>query len=68
MAIRGNVIIALGNSGDPAAVNALKKTLHFPKPQTRAYSAWALGKIGGTRIVKILEKALLKERNPKVVE
>ena len=47
-AMLGNAIIALGNIGDPAAVTALGRTLRHKKAQIRAYSAWALGRIGGT--------------------
>jgi len=43
-ALRGNAIVALGNLADPVAVDALAGTLHYPRPQIRAYSAWSLGK------------------------
>jgi epoxyqueuosine reductase len=66
-AIQGNAIIALGNIGDPAAIDALEETLQHPKPQIRAYSAWALGRIGGKKVKSILERALSKEKNRKVI-
>lgn len=66
-AIRGNVIIALGNIANPQAVNSLQQTLQYPRPRIRAYSAWALGKIGGKKAKIILEKALSRERNSKVI-
>ncbi|MEW6482055.1 MAG: 4Fe-4S double cluster binding domain-containing protein [bacterium] len=66
--IRGNAIIALGNIADSTAVDALKETLQHPKPQIRAYSAWALGRIGNKKTKKILEETLSKEQNPKVVK
>ena len=48
-AIRGNAIIALGNTRSSAAgdtaVNVLKKTLKHAKLQIRAYSAWTLGRL-----------------------
>jgi|Deesub1362B_J571_1020462.scaffolds.fasta_scaffold00001_867 epoxyqueuosine reductase len=66
-AIRGNAIIALGNTGDPKAISVLKETLQYPKPQIRAYSAWALGKIGGKKAKTILEKALSGEKSSKVI-
>jgi HEAT repeat protein len=66
--IRGNVIVALGNIADPAAIGALEETLQYPKPQIRAYSAWALERIGGKRAKEILEEALSKEQKPKVIE
>lgn len=67
-AIRGNVIIALGNIADPAAVGVLEKMLQYPKPQIRAYSAWALGRIGTKRAKEVLERALSKEEKPKVIQ
>ncbi|MBA4379842.1 MAG: hypothetical protein C0393_04020 [Anaerolinea sp.] len=64
-AIRGNVIIALGNIADPAAIPVLEEALQHPKPQIRAYSAWALGRIGDKEAKKILEETISKEQNPK---
>lgn len=66
-AIRGNVAIALGNSRDPAAVDALVALLGHSKPQIRAYAAWALGRIGGERACAALESALAAQRSPGVV-
>lgn len=60
-AIRGNAIIALGNIGDPVAVKGLGFTLRHGIPQNRAYSAWALGRIGGKRVRHRLERALSEE-------
>jgi len=67
-AIRGNAIIALGNIADPAAVSALEETLRYPKPRIRAYSAWALGRIGNKKAREVLEESVSKERNKKVIE
>lgn len=66
--IKGNAVIALGNSPDPAAIPALEQTLNHTKPQIRAYSAWALGRIGGNKARAILEKNLAKEPKPKVIQ
>jgi epoxyqueuosine reductase len=41
-----NVCIALGNSGDPAAVPGLEKALEHDEPLVRAHAAWALGRLG----------------------
>jgi epoxyqueuosine reductase len=60
-ALRGNAIIAAGNIGDPAAVDALGGTLKRENMQNRAYSAWALGRIGGAPARARLEKALTAE-------
>lgn len=65
-ALRGNAVIALGNIGDPAAVDALAATLRHDRPQIRAYSAWALGRIGGRRALAVLEDALAGEKEDQV--
>jgi epoxyqueuosine reductase len=41
-----NVAVALGNSGDPAAVPALERALGHEEPLVRAHAAWALGRLG----------------------
>jgi epoxyqueuosine reductase len=41
-----NVAVALGNSGDPAAVPALEKALAHEEPLVRGHAAWALGRLG----------------------
>jgi len=65
--MRGNAAIALGNLGDPSATEALAKTLGHEDPQLRAYSAWALGRIGGATARAILESALAAETESKVI-
>ncbi len=65
-AMRGNAIIALGNLGDRSATEALAKTLGHEDPRLRAYSAWALGRIGGETARAILESALAAETDSKV--
>ena len=67
-AMRGNAVIALGNLGDPAAVEALGATLKHPKAQLRAYSAWSLGKIGGERARALLAAARESEGETSVRE
>ena len=43
-----NVAVALGNTGNPAAVAPLSEALRAdPSPLVRAHVAWALGAIGG---------------------
>jgi epoxyqueuosine reductase len=66
-AIRGNVIIALGNSCDPAAVDALESTLRHEKAQLRGYSAWALGRLGGAKARRMLDEALVRETDGGVI-
>ncbi|MGB9587290.1 MAG: tRNA epoxyqueuosine(34) reductase QueG [Armatimonadota bacterium] len=55
---RRNVAIALGNTGDPAAIPALTEALYDPEPVVRGHAAWALGRLGA-RIP--LESALIYE-------
>lgn len=45
--LQRNAAIALGNLGDPGAVNDLEKALNGEEEIVRAYSAWALGQISG---------------------
>ncbi len=45
--LRRNVCIALGNSGDVAAVPALIDALNSEPPLVRGHAAWALGRLGG---------------------
>jgi epoxyqueuosine reductase len=42
-----NVCVALGNSGDPAAVPALIEALSHEEALVRGHAAWALGRLGG---------------------
>ena len=65
-ALRGNAIIALGNSGTDKAVEPLCLALTHPNRQIRAYAAWALGRRGGARAEKALEKALEGEADREV--
>ena len=67
-ALRGNVVIALGNAADEAGVEPLRRTLHHSKPQIRAYSAWSLGRIGGEEARRILHEAKPSETESAVSE
>jgi epoxyqueuosine reductase len=67
-ALRGNVINALGNTANDSAVEPLGRTLHHSKPQIRAYSAWALGRIGGTEARRHLRHAKSSETERSVLE
>ncbi len=44
--IQRNALIALGNSGDPAALPALTAALESESAILRAHAAWALGRLG----------------------
>lgn len=55
---RRNAAIALGNTGNPEHIPVLKKAMEDGEELVRGYSAWALGKIGGTQSKTILESSL----------
>lgn len=56
-----NVAIALGNSGDQAAVPALIERLAHESPLVRSHCAWALGQLGGEAAQAALQHASLNE-------
>jgi epoxyqueuosine reductase len=64
--VRRNVAIALGNSGDPAAVEPLTKALKLPDARTRAAAAWALGRLGGPAARNALRDASEREEDETV--
>lgn len=59
--LQRNAAIALGNSGDEAAVPHLEQAAADPEEMVRAYAAWALGRLGGPRSRRALEAALKRE-------
>jgi epoxyqueuosine reductase len=59
-----NVAVALGNSGNPAAVPALSAALDDVEPLVRAHAAWALGRIGGGAARGALDRARAREPEP----
>lgn len=52
---RRNAAIALGNTGNPQHIPALKMALDTGEPMVREAAAWALGRIGGTEAKAALE-------------
>jgi epoxyqueuosine reductase len=64
--IRRNAIVALGNSGDPAAVGTLVQALARPEPTARGAAAWALGALGGPVAEQRLREQLSEEQYPSV--
>ena len=63
-----NVAVALGNSGEPAAVRVLQGALESdPEPLVRGHAAWALGKLGTAESRRALDSALYKEKDPQVL-
>jgi|YNPNPStandDraft_1061719.scaffolds.fasta_scaffold39537_2 epoxyqueuosine reductase len=65
--LRRNIAVALGNSGDPEAIPALRRALRDPEPLIRGHAAWALGRFAGAGKVA-LQEALAGEEDPWVRE
>lgn len=63
-----NVAIALGNSGDPAAVPPLVEALDHEEPLVRAHASWALGQLGDARARAPLGARLEREKIDSVRE
>ncbi len=62
-----NVLVAIGNWGEPRAVPALKDALADNDPLVRSHAAWALGKIGGDTAKQILQTRLAVETEQEVI-
>jgi len=56
-----NAAVALGNSGNPAAVEPLKRALADGDPLVRAHAAWSLGRLGGEQARAALDRAHRRE-------
>jgi epoxyqueuosine reductase len=64
-----NAAVALGNSGDHAAVPALITALHtHDAPLVRSHAAWALGQLGGRAARTALDHCRATEQDAGVVE
>jgi epoxyqueuosine reductase len=63
-----NVVIAIGNSGDPLAVPALLHRIDHPEELVRGHAAWALGHMGHPEPRKSLAHRLEKEESTEVKE
>ena len=61
--LQRNVAVALGNSGDRAAVPALARALREAAPLVRAHAAWALGRLAGATAAVALRSALQAEED-----
>lgn len=63
-----NVAVALGNSRNPEAIDALASALSsHPEPLVRSHCAWALGQIGGRRAGEALQHARRREPDAAVL-
>jgi epoxyqueuosine reductase len=64
--LQRNVIVALGNIGDPISLSALSKMLRNQESIIRAHTAWAIGRIGGPKAKRLLQDAFSKEKDIEV--
>jgi epoxyqueuosine reductase len=64
---RRNIAVALGNIGDPSAAGPLATAIEDPQEIIRGHAAWALGRIGTREARSILEQALRREEDPRVL-
>jgi len=62
-----NVAVALGNSGNPAAVPPLIAALDDPEPLVRSHAAWALGSLGTAEGRRALERRRAMETDGSVL-
>jgi epoxyqueuosine reductase len=63
-----NVSVALGNTGDPAAIPALVSLLDSPLPLVRGHAAWALGRLGGDTATAALHAQRGREHDAYVID
>ena len=63
-----NVVVALGNSCSPNAIDALSVSVRDKSALLRAHAAWALGRKGGTAVQQILADVYTGETAPDVRE
>jgi epoxyqueuosine reductase len=63
-----NACVALGNSGDPAAVPVLVQALGDASAVVRGHAAWALGRFRGAATRAALLAARELERDPEARE
>jgi epoxyqueuosine reductase len=62
-----NVLIAIGNSGDPTLASAAERLLADASPLVRGAAVWALGRLDRPRLALCAEKRCGAESDPHVV-
>ena len=63
-----NVCVALGNWGQPEAVDVLAAALQDVEPVVRGHAAWALGRVGSAQARAALSSRLSMESDETVLE
>ncbi len=66
--IQRNAVVVLGNYADPGTLPLLEIAAADTSPVVRGHAVWALGRIPGTKALKLLEKIRRRERDPRVLE
>ena len=66
--LQRNACVALGNTGDPAAVPVLARALQDGETLVRSHAAWGMGRLGCAEATRALEGALAREADPQVVQ
>ena len=64
--LQRNAAVVLGNVGGPEAVATLETALAHAESVVRGHAAWALGRIGGARARRALERARPGEPDERV--
>jgi epoxyqueuosine reductase len=65
---RRNAAAAMGNQGDTSYIPHLVLAMQDPYEVVRGHAAWALGKIGGSDAIRILETAHTRENSKYVLQ
>jgi epoxyqueuosine reductase len=63
-----NVLIAIGNSGDPSLAAEAERLLGDPSPLVRGAAVWSLGRLARERLATIADDRLAREDEPAVRE
>jgi epoxyqueuosine reductase len=62
-----NVLIAIGNSGDPTLIRLVEERLTDPSPLVRAMAVWALRRLAGRDAMAAYEQYRQAERDPAIL-
>ena len=63
-----NVLIAIGNSGEPSLAGLVEERLTDPSPLVRAMAVWALRRLRGRDVMAAYAQQRQAERDPAVLE
>lgn len=63
-----NVLVAIGNSGNPAWADQVREKLEDPEPLVRGHAVWAYGRLMGAGAKPVLIELKAREEDPFVLE